>query len=148
MDTSPKTKFFRLGDVERKWYIVDATGLILGRAASQVAKVLRGKHKPTFTPNADVGDFIVVINADKVIVIGKRNEMKEYFHNSGYPGGAVFESYKELSTKKPEWIFEHAVKGMLPHTTLGRRMFKKLKVYAGADHPHAAQKPEPMKINY
>lgn len=146
METAPKTKFFRTGEINRKWYIVDASGKTLGRVASRVAHILRGKHKPTFTPNADVGDFVVVINADKVEVTGKREEMKEYFHNTLYPGGGRYESYKELIKKKPEWVFETAVKGMLPKNRLGRQIGKKLKVYAGASHPHSAQNPEVLSF--
>ena len=140
------TTFFREGDIEQKWYLVDATGKTLGRVASQVAHLLRGKHKPQFTPNADLGDFVVVVNADKVQVTGKRAEMKEYFHYTGYPGGAVFQQFKDVLKNHPERVIEHAVKGMIPHTKLGRRIIKKLKVYAGTEHPHAAQKPHPIEF--
>jgi len=140
------TTFFREGDIEQKWYLVDATGKTLGRVASQVAHLLRGKHKPQFTPNADLGDFVVVVNADKVQVTGKRAEMKEYFHYTGYPGGAVFQQFKDVLKNHPERVIEHAVKGMIPHTKLGRRIIKKLKVYAGTEHPHAAQKPQPIEF--
>lgn len=146
METSPKTRFFQPGEVQRKWYLVDANGKTLGRIASHVARILRGKHKSQFTPNADVGDFVVVINADKVQVTGKRTELKQLYHNTGYPGGAKFESFKELIKTKPEYVFEHAVKGMLPHNRLGRRIIKKLKVYRGSEHPHAAQKPETLPL--
>lgn len=144
LETSPRTKFFPSTDIEKKWYVVDADGQTLGRLASQVAKILRGKHKPTFTPNADVGDFVIVINAEKVQLTGKRPELKQLYHNTGYPGGARFESFKELIKTKPEKVIEHAVKGMLPHNRLGKRIGLKLKVYRGAAHPHAAQKPEPI----
>ncbi len=146
MYTQPRTQFFKQEDTDLKWFLVDASGQTLGRVASTVARILRGKHKPKFTPNADLGDFVVVVNAEKIRVTGKRVEMKEFFHNTGFPGGARFESFKELVQKKPEWVFEHAVKGMLPHTRLGRRIIKKLKIYRGGDHPHSAQKPEPLAV--
>ncbi len=141
------TSFFRESDVTQKWFIIDADGKTLGRIASQVAHLLRGKHKPQFTPNADVGDFVVVVNAEKIKVTGKRTEMKEYFHYTGYPGGDIFEKFKDVLKNHPERVIEHAVKGMIPHNKLGRRIFKKLKVYAGTEHPHAAQKPEIFEIN-
>lgn len=146
METSPKTRFFKDGEMEQKWYLVDANGKTLGRIASYVARILRGKNKPQFTPNADVGDFVVVINAEKVQVTGRRTEMKQLYHNTGYPGGAKFESFKDLIQTKPERVFEHAVKGMLPHNRLGSRLFRKLKVYRGDKHPHAAQNPETIKL--
>lgn len=141
------TTFFREQDVMQKWYVVDANGKTLGRVASQVARLLRGKHKPQFTPNADMGDFVVVINAEKVQVTGKRAELKEYFHYTGYPGGDVFQQFKDVIKNHPERVIEHAVKGMIPHTKLGRRIIKKLKIYAGTQHPHAAQKPEAIEFN-
>jgi large subunit ribosomal protein L13 len=144
--TEPKTHFFKTEDGDRRWYVVDAGGQTLGRVASKVAHVLRGKHKPTFTPNADLGDFVVVINAEKVKVTGKRTELKDFFHNTGYPGGARFESFKETIVKKPEWVFERAVKGMLPHNRLGRKLIRKLRVYRGASHPHEAQQPQPLPV--
>ncbi len=134
-------------DVQKKWYLVDAEGHVLGRVASHIARILRGKHKPQFTPHVDVGDYVVVINASKVKVTGRRVELKEYFHYTGYPGGGTFRSFKQLLEKKPEFVLEHAVKGMLPHNRLGRRVFKKLKVYAASEHPHAAQKPEPIQFS-
>jgi len=140
------TRFLKQTEVDQKWYLVDAQGQTLGRIASQVAHVLRGKHKPIFTPNIDAGDFVIVVNAEKVRVTGKRTELKAYFHNTGYPGGAVFESFKEVLKKNPERVIEHAVKGMLPHNRLGRRILRKLKVYAGTEHPHAAQKPVAMPV--
>lgn len=146
MQSGLKTRFFKTGEVPQKWYIVDASGHTLGRIASQVARVLRGKHKPQFTPNFDVGDYVVVINAEKVVVTGKREELKQLYHNTLYPGGARFESFRDLIATKPEKVMEHAVKGMLPHNRLGRRIFKKLKVYRGGDHPHAAQKPEILAV--
>ncbi|MDE3058412.1 MAG: 50S ribosomal protein L13 [Bacteroidota bacterium] len=140
------TRFFRENEVEHKWFLVDAQGKTLGRVASQVARVLRGKHKPTFTPNIDCGDFVVVINAGKVKLTGKRTERKEYFHYTGYPGGIVIEQFKDLMKTRPDRVIEHAVKGMLPHNRLGKRIVKKLKVYAGAEHPHGAQKPEVLTV--
>ena len=139
------TYSFKENEIEKKWFLVDASGQTLGRVASRIAHILRGKHKPVFTPNVDCGDFVIVINAEKVNVEGKRAEMKTYFHHTGYPGGATVESYKELIKTKPERVFEHAVKGMIPHNRLGARIIKKLKVYRGAEHPHAAQRPEPVK---
>jgi large subunit ribosomal protein L13 len=146
VESSPKTRFFKTSDTVQKWYLVDASGQTLGRIASHVAHILRGKHKPIFTTNADVGDFVVVINAEKVVLTGKRTEKKEFYHNTGYPGGARFESFVELIKTKPEFVVEHAVKGMLPHNRLGRRIGMKLKVYRGASHPHAAQQPETMSF--
>lgn len=136
------TRFFTLKDTERKWHLVNAEGKTLGRIATEVARLLRGKHKPEFTPNADLGDFVVVVNAEKVKFMGKRAEKKEYFHYTGYPGGAKWERVQDLLRTHPDRVFEHAIKGMLPHNRLGRQIFKKLKVYAGPDHPHAAQQPQ------
>jgi large subunit ribosomal protein L13 len=141
VETAPKTHFFKPEEVDRKWFVVDANGKNLGRLASRVAHILRGKHKPTFTPNFDLGDHVIVLNAEKVALSPKRVELKEYFHSTMYPGGARFESFKEMIAVKPEWVFERAVKGMLPHNRLGRKMLKKLKVYRGESHPHAAQEP-------
>jgi large subunit ribosomal protein L13 len=146
VESSPKTRFFKTEEVDQKWFIVDATGKTLGRVASKIAHIIRGKHKTTFTPNADLGDFVVVINAEKVVVTGKRQELKEYYHNTLYPGGARFESFRDVLKTKPEVVLEHAVKGMLPHNRLGRKMIKKLKVYSGASHPHSAQKPELLPL--
>ena len=130
------------GQIQQKWYIVDAEGKALGRVASEVARLLRGKHKPTFTPHVDTGDFVIVINAQKVLLTGKKLEQKQYVRHSGYPGGLKTMSYQKLLQEKPELAIEKAVKGMLPHNRLGRAQGRKLKVYAGADHPHAAQQPE------
>jgi large subunit ribosomal protein L13 len=146
VESSPRTKFFKPEEVDEKWFLVDASGKTLGRVASQVARIIRGKHKPTFTPNYDLGDHVVVINAEKVVVAGKREELKEYFRNTMYPGGARFESFKDMLKRSPQAVFEHAVRGMLPHNRLGRRMIKKLKVYAGTSHPHDAQKPEVLSL--
>lgn len=141
------TRFFKTSDTTQKWHVVDANGQTLGRIASKVATLLRGKHKPMFTTNADMGDFVIVLNAANVKLTGKRTELKEYFHYTGYPGGATFEKFQDLIRKHPDRVFEHAVKGMLPHNRLGRQIIKKMKVYAGADHPHKAQQPEAFKLN-
>ena len=130
--------------VERKWYVVDATGYTLGRLASEVAKVLRGKNKPVFTPHVDTGDYVIVVNADKIKVIGKKLDQKIYYHHSDYVGGMKETTLREMLAKKPEKVVELAVKGMLPKGPLGREMFTKLHVYAGAEHPHAAQQPEAL----
>ena len=130
--------------VERKWYVVDATGYTLGRLASEVAKVLRGKNKPVFTPHVDTGDYVIVVNADKIKVTGKKLDQKIYYHHSDYVGGMKETSLREMLAKKPEKVVELAVKGMLPKGPLGREMFTKLHVYAGAEHPHAAQQPEAL----
>jgi large subunit ribosomal protein L13 len=139
------TKFIKPEDADQKWYLVDAKDQVLGRLAVKIARVIRGKNKAFFTPNMDTGDFVVVINADKIRVTGKRESQKEYFSYSGYPGGAKYRSYAELMAKKPEWVVENAVKGMLPKTRLGKKIIKKLKVYAGESHPHTAQKPVELK---
>ena len=141
------TRFFKTSDTVQKWHLIDANGKTLGRVATQVARLLRGKHKPQFTPNADLGDFVVIVNAANVKLTGKRTELKEYFHYTGYPGGAVFTKFQDLLRKYPERVFEHAVKGMLPHNRLGRQVIKKMKVYAGAEHPHSAQRPEAFQLN-
>ncbi|WZL72599.1 50S ribosomal protein L13 [Clostridiaceae bacterium 35-E11] len=133
-------------EVERKWYVVDADGKTLGRLASQVASILRGKNKPTYTPHVDTGDFVIVVNAEKVAVTGKKMEQKLYRHHTGYPGGLKEMTYKQMLAKKPEDIIAQAVKGMLPKNSLGRQMFKKLKVYSGSEHNHEAQKPEVLDI--
>ena len=130
--------------VERKWYEVDAEGCTLGRLSSEIAKVLRGKNKPQFTPHADAGDYVIVINAEKIKVSGKKLDQKVYYHHSDYVGGLKETTLKELLAKHPERAIEFAVKGMLPKGPLGRQMFTKLHVYAGAEHPHAAQKPETL----
>lgn len=133
--------------IDRKWYVIDAEGKALGRLAAEVAKLLRGKHKPTFTPHVDTGDHVIVVNADKVKLTGKKLTQKTYFRHSGYPGGTTFTPAGKMLADKPERLIEIAVKGMLPKNTLGRQMYGKLKVYRGADHPHAAQKPENLEIN-
>jgi len=141
-----KTQFALKGDVERKWYLVDAEGAILGRLATKIAIYLRGKNKPVFTPNIDTGDFIIVVNADKVRLTGKKLENKMYYHHSGYPGGLKSEAAKDLQKRKPEKIITNAVWGMLPKGRLGRAMLKKLKVYKGPEHPHKAQNPENLPL--
>lgn len=133
-------------DIERKWYVVDATGYTLGRLSSEIAKVLRGKNKPTFTPNVDTGDYVIVTNADQIKVTGKKLDQKIYYHHSEYVGGMKETNLKAMLEKKPEKVIELAVKGMLPKGPLGRKMYKKLFVYAGAEHPHAAQQPEELKF--
>jgi large subunit ribosomal protein L13 len=142
-----KTFVAKPADIEREWYVVDATNLTLGRLATQIASVLRGKHKPEFTPYEDVGDFVVVINAEKVQVTGRKLDQKMYYRHSGYPGGIKSISLRKQLQKHPERVIEHAVKGMLPRGPLGRRQFKKLKVYVGTEHPHQAQLPKPMLID-
>jgi large subunit ribosomal protein L13 len=132
--------------IERNWYIVDAADQRLGRLASEIAMVLRGKNKPTFTPHLDTGDFVVVINAEKVAVTGKKRSQKLYRRHSGRPGGMKTETFEKLQSRLPERIIEKAVQGMLPKNTLGRQLFTKLKVYAGSEHPHAAQKPQVLTI--
>ncbi|MCT4618845.1 MAG: 50S ribosomal protein L13 [Marinisporobacter sp.] len=133
-------------EVERKWYVVDAEGKTLGRLASQVASILRGKNKPTYTPHVDTGDYVIIINAEKVEVTGKKMDQKMYRHHTGYVGHMKEMTYKQLLQKHPERIIEFAVKGMLPKNSLGRQMFKKLKVYTGTEHNHEAQKPEILDI--
>jgi large subunit ribosomal protein L13 len=137
-----KTQFAKKGDFDRKWYVVDAKDAVLGRLAVKVATYLRGKNKPVFTPNVDTGDFIIVINAEKVRLTGNKQTDKMYYHHSGYIGGIKAKSAKELLEDRPEKIIEQAVWGMLPKNRLGRTMIKKLKVYRGAEHPHRAQSPE------
>lgn len=133
-------------DRERDWYVVDATGKTLGRLATQIAAVLRGKRKPTYTPHVDVGDFVIVVNAEKVAVTGNKLEQKRYWRHSGYPGGIRSRTLGEMLERRPEDVLRRAVKGMLPRNRLGRQQLRKLKVYAGPDHPHAAQKPEQLEI--
>lgn len=141
-----KTYTAKPSDIEHAWFIVDAEGATLGRLATEVARVLQGKHKATYTRTIDTGDFVVIVNAAKIKVTGNKMTGKEYFSHSGYPGGSKTETLEELMKKKPTAAVERAVKGMLPSTKLGRAMFKKLKVYKGAEHPHGAQKPAPLKI--
>jgi len=142
-----RTWTVRPGDIERKWYIVDANDLVLGRLATQVATVLRGKHRPQYSPEADCGDHVIVINADKVAVTGNKESDKVYYRHTRYAGGLKSITLEKQREKHPERIIELAVKGMMPKGPLGRSMLKKLKVYAGSDHPHAAQQPEALKLN-
>lgn len=147
MDTqSFKTESARAEDVERAWHVVDARGKVVGRIASTVASVLRGKHKPSFTPHVDTGDFVIVVNAEEAQFTGKKETDKEYRRYSGYPGGERTDTPAELRGKKSEFIIRHAVKGMLPKGPLGRKMLKKLKVYSGSEHPHEAQQPQPLDV--
>ncbi|MGN0165270.1 MAG: 50S ribosomal protein L13 [Lachnospiraceae bacterium] len=141
-----KTYMASTANVERKWYVVDAEGKTLGRLTSQIAAVLRGKNKPVFTPHIDTGDYVIVINAEKIKVTGKKLEQKIYYNHSDYPGGMRETTLAELLAKKPEKVIELAVKGMLPKGPLGRSMIDKLHVYAGPEHPHAAQKPEVLEF--
>ncbi len=136
----------KAGEIERRWFVVDARDQVLGRLASKVARVLRGKHKPTFSPHLDVGDYVVVINAKHVRLTGKKAEQKTYFRHSGYIGGDKLIPFQRMLDARPEWIIERAVKGMLPKNALGRQMAGKLRVYAGEEHPHQAQNPEPLEL--
>lgn len=140
-----KTYAVKAKDIERRWYLVDADGQVLGRLASRIAQILRGKHKPIYSPHLDTGDYVVVINADKVRLTGRKAETKTYFRHSGYMGGEKFIPFRRMLATHPERVIELAVKGMLPKNALGRRMRKKLKVYAGPAHPHEAQRPEPLR---
>ena len=135
------TRYAKAGEVERNWVLIDAEGATLGRLATKAAMILRGKNKPQYTPNADTGDFVVIVNADKVVLTGNKADQKRYWRYSGYLGGLKFESFREAMAKHPERVVEHAVKGMLPKTTLGCAQGMKLKVYAGPEHPHTAQNP-------
>ena len=138
----------KAGEVERKWYVIDAEGLPLGRLASEAAKILRGKNKPIFTPYVDTGDYVIIINAEKVAVSGKKLDQKIYFRHSEYVGGAKYTPLREMLAKKPERVVEKAVRGMIPHGALGDQTYKKLHVYAGPEHPHAAQKPEVLTLKF
>lgn len=142
-----KSFMANLSNIEHKWYVVDAADKTLGRLAAEVAKVLRGKHKPTFTPHMDTGDHVIIINADKVVLTGKKLTHKIYFRHSGYLGGDSYVKAGDMLKKNPVKMVELAVKGMIPHNSLGAQIFSKLHVYAGSEHPHAAQKPEVMEIN-
>ena len=143
---SKQTKSVRPMDVEKKWHLIDAEDLVVGRVATIIAKILRGKHKAEFTPHVDTGDYIVVVNAEKVKVTGAKTTDKMYHHHTGYPGGLKSISFEKLIDKAPERVIQGTVKGMLPRNPLGRAMFKKLKVYAGSEHPHAAQQPQALNI--
>lgn len=141
-----KTYSAKSDEIARSWYLIDAKGKILGRLACEIAKRLRGKHKPEYTPHVDTGDYIVVINAEQVAVTGRKAEQKAYFRHSGYPGGLKEERYEKLMKRNPTKILELAIKGMLPKNPLGRAMFRKLNVYASEQHPHQAQQPQPLEI--
>lgn len=141
-----KTYSMKEGEINKKWFLVDAEGKILGRIATEIALILRGKNKPGFTPHLDMGDNVIVINAEKIVLTGRKLQDKEYFSYTQYPGGMRFTNIKKLFANKPEYIIEHAVKGMLPKGRLGRAVFKNLKVYAGTEHPHAAQQPEKIEL--
>ncbi len=133
-------------EIERKWYVVDAAGQTLGRLATEVALRLRGKHKPVYTPHADTGDFLIVVNAEQVVVTGRKEDQKVYYHHSGRPGSLRSETVRRLRARHPERLVENAVRGMLPKNRLGRQLYRKLKVYAGPDHPHQAQQPEVLEM--
>ena len=135
------------GNITRKWYIVDAEGKTLGRLAAGVAEILRGKNKVTFTPHVDTGDYVVIINADKIVLTGNKEQTKVYFHYTGYPGGDRYMKAGDALKQKPVWMVERAIRGMLPKNKLGEQMYRKLKVYAGAEHPHAAQQPAEIKFD-
>jgi len=140
------TQIAKAEDIKRAWFVVDLEEVVLGRAATEIARILRGKHKPIYTPSVDTGDFVVVVNAEKVQLTGNKLADKNYYHHSGYPGGLTSISAEKLLAKKPEMVLQSAVKGMLPKNKLGRKMLKKLKVYAGGEHPHAAQQPKELKL--
>ena len=141
-----KTYYAKPGEVEREWLLIDGEDQVLGRVAAKAAHILRGKHKPQYTPHVDTGDFVIIVNADKIRVTGNKAKDKKYYRHSGYPGGLKSELFEEAMAKHPERVIEHAVKGMLPKNTLGRAQGMKLKVYAGPDHPHAAQKPRKIEL--
>ena len=142
MSIIQKTFSIKESEVEKKWVLIDADGKVLGRLASDIAMILRGKTKPTFTPHMDMGDNVIVINAEKIVLTGKKSEDKEYFKHTEYPGGKKFINIKKIMAEKPEFVITNAVKGMLPKNRLGREVLKNLKVYVGSEHPHVAQKPE------
>ena len=141
-----KTYMAKASDVQHKWYVVDAEGVVLGRLASQVASILRGKNKPIYTPHVDTGDYVIILNADKVVLTGKKLDQKIYYKHSGFAGGLKETPYRRLLAEKPEFAVQHAIIGMLPKGPLGRKMAKKMKVYAGTEHEHAAQQPEVLVI--
>ncbi|MDA8207186.1 MAG: 50S ribosomal protein L13 [Thermaerobacter sp.] len=140
------TYMARPAEVTRKWYVIDAAGKPLGRVATVAATLLRGKHKPIYTPHIDTGDYVIIVNADKVVLTGRKLDQKIYFRHSGYEGGLKRTVYRQLMAKKPDFAMEKAIRGMLPHNRLGRAMFKKLKVYRGPDHPHSAQQPDKWEV--
>ena len=140
------TKFIKKSEITAQWYEIDANNAIVGRLATVVSKILRGKNKPTFTPHMDMGDFVIIINAAKIRISGNKDKQKQYFSHSGYPGGTKFVDFQSLKKNNPEKIIENAVKGMLPHNSLGRKMLKNLKIYSDSTHPHEAQKPILMEL--
>ncbi|WP_461256272.1 50S ribosomal protein L13 [Treponema sp. R80B11-R83G3] len=140
-----KTVFAKPASVERKWYIIDANGKVLGRVAAKVASIVRGKNKPNFVPHQEIGDFVVVINADKIVVTGRKADQKMYYRHSGFPGGLKANTFEKVIERHPTKPLELAIKGMLPKGPLGRKMAKNAKIYAGTDHPHSSQKPEPIE---
>lgn len=142
-----KTFSLKPSQIERNWVLVDAQGKVLGRLATEIATILRGKRKPTYTPHVDNGDHVVVINAEKVVVTGKKRQKKLYHHHTGYPGGLRSRTFAQVLAHKPERILKHAVKGMLPHNRLGRQILKKLRIYAGPEHPHQSQNPQPIELS-
>ena len=146
MEETLKTYYAKPNEVEREWVLIDAEDMVLGRVATEAARILKGKHTPQYTPHVDTGDFVVIINADKIRVTGTKAGKKTYYRHSGFPGGLKSETFNEAMAKHPERVIEHAVKGMLPKNTLGRAMGMKLKVYAGPEHPHLAQQPRQIKI--
>lgn len=141
-----KTYIPKLSDLNKKWFLIDVNGKVLGRQACKIARILMGKNKPTYTPHIDTGDYVVVVNANKIVLTGKKAIQKEYFHYTGYPGGLRSKTFQQMITNKPEFIFREAVRGMLPKSRLGRKMLKKLFVYRDGGHPHRAQKPEPLEL--
>lgn len=143
---SVKTYVLKQGEAQRDWYVVNADGKTLGRLATEVARVLTGKHKPSYSPAVDAGDYVIVVNAEKVQVTGRKLEQKKYYHHSGYHGGLKEIGLRDQLARHPDRVIEHAVRGMMPKNVLGRRMFKKLKVYAGPEHPHQAHRPKPLEL--
>ena len=141
-----KTSYIKASEVDKKWFIVDATGQTLGRLSSKVAQVLRGKQKVNYTPHMDMGDFVIIVNAEKVLLTGNKEEQKEYFKHTNYPGGAKTASLKLLRTKNPKFILQNSIKGMLPHNRLGKKILEHLKIYIGEEHPHSAQKPSKLEL--
>ena len=146
MSALQKTYTMKGSEIDKKWHLIDAEGKVLGRMATKIADLLRGKNKPSFTPHLDMGDYVIVINAEKVVLTGAKSDDKEYFRHSNYPGGFRMINIKKIMEKKPEFIIEHAVKGMLPKSRLGKKILRNLKVYIGSEHPHTAQKPEKVDL--
>ena len=142
-----KTLIPKANEIEKRWYAVDVDGAVLGRAATRIARILRGKNKPLFTPHMDVGDYVIVLNAAKVVTTGRKEKTKTYYRHSGYPGGLRLESITKMRERRPEELIRHAVRGMLPKNRLGRRLIRKLHVYAGTEHPHVAQQPEALTLD-